>query len=296
MRKINWYVSLSISVSLTIVIGGTFSACNYFTNGNANNNTAVARVYNKYLYLEDLEALVGNNNSPEDSIDIINHYIDEWIRKQLLLQEAEQLLSDNQKDIEKQLNDYRESLLLFSFEQELLKQINDTTVSKEEVKAYIAANQNNFELRDNVLKIQYIVLDKQHARLDSVKVWLSDSTQQVQQKLTEFCEANSSNYMLSPQWYTLQQLAEELPIDKSKPAKLLQKNKLHQTSDAVNKYFIKVLDFGQQGKTAPFDYKKKEVEKIILNKKKLEYVNKVKEQTYKQSINNNEVEVYIEIE
>ena len=61
-------------------------------------------------------------------------YIDSWIKKQLLVAQAEMNLTEALKDVEGRINDYRNSLLIYAYQHELIKQNFDTVVSKKRFK------------------------------------------------------------------------------------------------------------------------------------------------------------------
>ena len=94
------------------------------------NDDVVAKVGSKYLFKDDISGIVPPKTTKEDSAFIIDNYIEGWVKDNLILQKAELNLKENQKDVKKQLEDYRSSLIIYTYEKELIKQLLDTTVSK----------------------------------------------------------------------------------------------------------------------------------------------------------------------
>ena len=66
-----------------------------------NDREPLARVYDKYLYTAEVEGLINENTSAEDSARIINEYIDNWIRQNLILKVAEDNLQSTVAEINK---------------------------------------------------------------------------------------------------------------------------------------------------------------------------------------------------
>ena len=93
-----------ILISLLSVILGCTSL------ENKSNEEPLARVNGNYLYPSDVNDIFPSNHSVEDSLVIMENFIDEWIKKQLLLEKADLNLTDEQKDVSKQVDDYRSSL------------------------------------------------------------------------------------------------------------------------------------------------------------------------------------------
>lgn len=80
----------------------------------------------------------------EDSAEVAKNYIDNWIKRQLILQVAEKYLTAEQLDIERRVQDYKESLIIYSYENELIQQKLDTVVSQDEIEAYYQQYEENF--------------------------------------------------------------------------------------------------------------------------------------------------------
>ena len=109
------------------------SSCNFFSN---NNDVAIAKAYDKYLYLKDLDGIVPSNTRGNDSILIVKAFINQWLKDQAIQhQAAENIVSDDQT-IQKQLEVYKRSLIRFEYEQDLIAQKLDTVVTDKEIAAF----------------------------------------------------------------------------------------------------------------------------------------------------------------
>ena len=106
----------------------------------------LAKVYNEFLYESDIVSLFNSNITKEDSIVIARNFINDWIKKQLMVQKAELNLNEESKDIEKQIEDYRSSLLIFRYKQELIQQKLDTVITEEELENYYNEYSGKHEL------------------------------------------------------------------------------------------------------------------------------------------------------
>ena len=115
---------------------------------------AVARVFDSYLYSSDIENIVPDGTNLTDSSRMVRQYIKSWISQQLILDKAKFNLSDKQSytSIEKQLEDYRTSLIIYAYQKELIKQKLDTVISEADIQKYYDENKANLILEDNILK------------------------------------------------------------------------------------------------------------------------------------------------
>ena len=91
------------------------------------NRQAVAKVKEHKLYLEELEAALPEGLSSEDSANFAGGFISSWATQMLLLDKAELNLSEEEKDVKAQLDEYRSSLIIYKYQSKLLRQLLDTT-------------------------------------------------------------------------------------------------------------------------------------------------------------------------
>ncbi|MGB1204082.1 MAG: hypothetical protein ACPG5B_00480 [Chitinophagales bacterium] len=267
------------------------TSCTYFGTS-ASEGEPIARVYNKYLYRSDLNGLLNKKVTATDSTDIINHHIESWIRRNLLLNEANKEETNNQEAINKKIEDYRASLLLFSFEQNLLKRNLDSLVTQADITAYYEANKANFKLREHVLKAQFVVVKNEAPEKENLKSWLKDDSEAGKKQLQEYCLKYAVNYSLSPSWYVFNSFISEIPIATDNIGVFLKSHTVYQTKDAVNTYVIKISDYGLKSKTAPMSFETENITKVLLNKRQIEYIKDIKEKIYQNALNNNDFEVF----
>ena len=115
----------------------TLLACQ---NSNGNGDKAVATVYNKTLYQSDLQSVMYEGISANDSIVKAKAFIDNWIRRQLLIHQAESNIDKSELDFSRQIEDYRNSLIIYKYETLLIEQNLDTVVTDAEIAKYIEDN------------------------------------------------------------------------------------------------------------------------------------------------------------
>ena len=77
------YISKLSVVGLTIL----FVSCNYFIT--KEESAPVARVNDKFLYADEIEALLPKTTSTEDSVVLVNNYINRWATQLLLFDGAQ---------------------------------------------------------------------------------------------------------------------------------------------------------------------------------------------------------------
>ena len=135
----------SLHILLVFLILSVVS-CNSIWKDNTGEE-AVARVGENYLYKKDIAILLGKGRTREDSISFVTNYINNWASKQLLLSKAKINLSEEKlTEFNELVNDYRNDLYTRAYKEALVQQVNDTVVTKDQMRSYYEKEKNNFRL------------------------------------------------------------------------------------------------------------------------------------------------------
>jgi hypothetical protein len=255
---------------------------------------AVARANGAYLYADDIADIVPKGTASKDSLEFIKQYIDNWIRESLVIQKAESNLTDEEKNVEKQLQNYRNSLITYAYEKELVKQKLDTLVSDEEIEKYYNNNQGDFELKDNIIKVIYVKVSKKAPEIDKLKKWYKSDNMKDREQLAGYCHQFAENFYLDDNsWLLFDDLLKEIPIQTYNKELFLQNNRYVEVSDSLNDYFVNIKGFKIRNSLSPLGFEKDNIKNILLNKRKLQLITKMKEDVYNDAANNKKIEIYI---
>ena len=257
------------------------------------NKKAIARVLDSYLYDTDIKEIISKGTSSEDSIILLKKYIDNWIHETLIIHKAETNLSGEQKNVEKQLQDYRNSLITFIYEKELVRQKLDTFVRNNEVEEYYNKNKGNFELKDNIIKVLYIKVNKKAPYLDKVKKWYISDNPKDRKLLQSYCFQFAENFYLDDNtWLLFDDLLKEIPIETYNKELFLQNNRFIEVKDSAHYYYVNIKGFKIKNSLSPLAFEKDNIRNIILNKRKLQLIEEMKKDVYKDALINKNFEVY----
>lgn len=253
----------------------------------------VARVHDEYLYESELKGVIPQGTSPTDSIILIKNYIDSWIHLHLIIHQAEKNLTEEQMDFSQQMEDYRNSLIIYAYENELVRQKLDTLVSNEEIEDYYAANQQNFLLKDNIVQIQYLKLPKKSAHLNQLKKLLLSDKSSDKTKLTEVCEKYAYDYFLDDQnWLAFNELLKQVPVKAYNQEEFLKNHRDLEYSDSLFTYLVKFRDFKIKEAVSPLSFEKERIRSIILNKRKIDLILKMKQDLFDKASKNADFEIF----
>lgn len=287
----NWFIYIRYFFILPVAVFlFLFASCG---SSDKKNEGAIARVYEEYLFKSDIIGIVPEGTSKNDSISIVKNYINNWIKQKLVLQTAESNLSSSQKDFEKQLESYRNSLIVFTYEKELIKQKLDTTITDEEAKNYYEKNQNDFLLKDNIVKVWYVKMPINSSQETTIRQLykLNDTTSK--KSLDEYCKKYAVNYFLDDStWLYFSDLLKEIPVKTYNQEDYLKFNRNIEMEDSTYTYFLNIKDFQIKESVSPYSFEKENVKKIILNKRKLELIEEIEESLFNDALKNQDFEIY----
>lgn len=243
----------------------------------------VAKVKNDVLFEKDIKGIVPAGTPPKDSVVIIQKYIRNWIQETLMLQQAEENLTKEQMNVEKQLKDYRNSLIIYAYEQELVKQL-DQQITEEELEKYYEEHKNDFELKDNIIRVTYIKVNSKAPQIENVRKWYKSENEKDLENLKNYCHQFADNFYFDDKsWLLFNDLLKEIPIKTYNEELFLQNNRLVEVADSSHIYFVNIKGFKIKNTLSPLTFEKEKIRNIILNKRKIELINKIKTDLYKQA-------------
>ena len=253
----------------------------------------LARVYNESLYESDLSDVVPKGTAYRDSITMTHNFIDAWVRQKLISHQAENNLTAQQMDFSKQMDSYKNSLIIYEYEKELVNQKLDTLVTDEEIENYYAANQKNFLLKDNIVEMQYVKLPLKSPNLKQVKQLLASGRSEDKTKLSELAEKYAADYFLDDQnWLEFSEVAKRIPVRTYNVEEFLKNHRDVEVQDSAYTYLARFIDFKIKESVSPLSFEKPRVRNIILNKRKIDLINKMHQDIFDKAIKENAVEVF----
>jgi hypothetical protein len=261
--------------------------------GKKSKDIAIARVYDKYLYKSQIENIVPKNLSSTDSQRIVSDHIDKWVRKQLLVSKAEQNLKEDEKNVEQQIEDYRSSLLIFKYEQNITNHRLDTNINEQQMLDYYNNNSQNFILNNPLAKGLFIqVLRKAPNIYDIRRLYRSDKIEDLK-SLESYCYKNATKYeYFDEHWKYFNEVYQSLPETYERAENILKYRKNYEAVDSTYCYLVKISDFKLAGSIAPFDFVKNDIRSILLNKRRIQLIQDLEADIYNDALNHDNFNIY----
>ncbi len=277
---------------LIIISVLVFTSCDLFKIQEKESNTSeiVAIVNTEKLFRKDIVSILPKNINKVDSLVLVNSYVQNWAIKRLLLAKANNNSSlETVNQIDALVQDYKESLLINNYKEQLVKQKLDTIISEEEIEKYYILNKENFKLNEELVKIRYLHIDNNMIDEDEIlslfkSDYIYDLEELEKQELSfKFHQFNDSI------WTQLDKVLLKLPFSKDK---LLKKTKFIQKQDSIGLYLATIKDVLPRNSIAPMSYITSTIKQMILHKRKIELLRDIEKIIVKDATQNNNFKIY----
>ncbi len=253
----------------------------------------IAAVNNVFLYEDDLITEIPSGLAEDDSINFTNQYINNWIKDQLVLKKAEDLLPGHVKNINKKVEKYRNSLLTYEYEQVYIKKRLDTIINFSEIEEYYNNHTDDFILKDYIVKCLYLKINKNAPEQDQLKkaYYLSDGNDEVFLRNYSLKHAVEFYYN-NEEWIYFDEIIKKIPLQDFNKKKFIQKKKKLTFEEGNFIYFINIYDYRLEDGVSPLSFEKEKIKSIILNIRSTELRKKLKTDLYKDALKNKSIEFY----
>ncbi len=233
-------------------------------------------------------------DSPEDSTVYVNEFIRRWAMREILFQRAASNVSTETDDIERAVNEYRQSLFIETYQNKLIEQKFSPSISEKEIEDYYNSMISNFVLREPIIKGVYAVIPEMSpdiAKFEKALIKLDDESST---EVETYLYKNSSNYKISADtWVPLSSVRKFWPANTiSDNVTTLKNNRLNKLKQDGNIYILRVSEAMPAGATAPLEFVQKDIYTTLLSKKKLEFLSNANKEIYDQAIKDNIIKFY----
>lgn len=267
------------------------SSCNLLNE--RQDDTLLARAYNSRLYLEDLGDVFFPGISAEDSMAILRRHVDRWVQQQVLVYHALRTTPEEKRDFDKLLEEYRNSLLIFAFENQLAKTEMDSLVTQSEVEAFYEANKQHFILKENVVRVNYVKLPLNAPEIASVRSLYRSSGEEEMMRLENYALEHAASYFLGlDQWMLLDDILIDMPLEVANQNQWLRNNRFLETNDDYYRYFLYIADYRLKGDVSPLNLEEESIRTLILSSRKKDFLANKRRELYNQAIESSKVEKY----
>jgi hypothetical protein len=232
---------------------------------------------------------VNSDVSPKDSIELVNLYIHDWVKKQTIAYHCRQE-SDETKTIEKKVAAYRNELLLYEFKNSFLEKHVDTNVSEAELQAELKKQPEENKLDHTIVRARLIKIARNAPNISLIKKLITHSSEKEHKELKSLCLRFAERFHIQMEyWLDLDFLLADSPFS-SNFSKYERKGNFELVDDEYV-YLLNIVELKAPGTIAPMQYLKEKLKASVIHHRKVKKWAEFEEKLYEEAIEKKEIEI-----
>ena len=253
---------------------------------------AAVDVNGSYLYRSTLDSLTLGMNA-EDSLRTVQQYVSQWAKDELEFRESRKtasLKAERQNQIERMADEYRRTLYVQAYEEQLVERRMPKSVPDSVIAQVYDRMPERFTLDESIVKGMLVVVPKEAKDIAKLRGWMAKGMMDETEK---YAYKSASGYELfTDRWMTTTRLMGQIPLARAELEAALKNRDQIEVSDSVKVYILQVTEKQLVGERMPMDFARGEIEKIVLNARQVEFLNKERERLYNEAIQNGKIKFY----
>lgn len=253
----------------------------------------VARADDAELLRRDVEQVMPQGLSGEDSLAFVQVYIERWVHRRLKLHEAEQLFSSSADDIDRMVEEYRQSLLIRKLDQLYVDRLIDTTFTDEQIADYYSRHKADFRLDHIIVKGRIVRVPEHYRQLSHLKTLMGAAGERQQQDFLDICAKNSFElYDLSGEWVDFSEFLGILPTLRSESyERLLGTSAVQQMDSRDARYLFQITSTLREGDPIPLERLRPTIRRILFNSRQNEIIRAHEENLMRNAVEERRVRI-----
>ena len=264
---------------------------------------AVAELNGHYLYRSTLDSLTLGLNS-EDSLRVVQLFIRQWAQDILLYDNS---TARTHREIEQMVSEYRRTLYAQAYEDRLVERRMPKSIPDSAVQAIYDRMPDRFILDESIVKGVLLVVPNDAPNLSKLKQWLlkigterqerkekkNSKATNVLDDIEKYVYQNASGYELfTDQWTTVTALTRQMPVERADLETKLKYGNRIEISDSTQTFILQVTEKHMRGEKMPVEYARPQIEKIILNARRVEFLRKERERLYNDAVQEKKIKFF----
>ena len=218
----------------------------------------MAKAFDKTLKVSDIKNIIELSKNSPDSIEYIRNYLKDWAIDQILYREAADYYK-NDEQINRQVEEYRQTLILNKYKQVLIKD-NSHSPADEDIIKFYAKNKGRFLLTEPMIKGAVIRISSNSPNIKR----LHDNLKKTDQKSIDEIERLSLKQPFDysfflEKWTSLTTMSYLVPKQIIDNNNNLKPNTIYEYRDEAFVYLIKIVDILPKDAEMPLELAKTEI-------------------------------------
>jgi len=252
------------------------------------NNPVIAKVHKFELRSDELQDVISDAVSTQDSIAMANAYIENWLREMIWIEEAENKMGSD-AELESLVDAYRASLIKLQYENRIIEEKLDSVINDNEYITTYDKYKSQFTLDDQLIRCWIVKVPR---ATNGISQFYKDFKKSELESVTQYSRLYAElHYFDDPSWLTLNELKNIVPEEVISTAEIRQKANFRK-KQGDDYYFLKFIDYKDKNDFPPLEYIKDELKRLILHRRKQKIIADLTEQMYEDKLKNNQIQVF----
>lgn len=278
----------------TILVLFVFLSCSQKAElQDADSDMALVNVNGKTLYKNEISEVIPKGLNSTDSTMAAEAYIKMWIKNELIYEKAVENIADKD-NIDELVENYRQSLTIFTYQERLIKERLSKSVTDKEMKDYYDANPDKFDLESDLIKGLFLKVPQTAPQLDDLRKWSKQGNEKAIESIEKYSLQNAVIYdYFYDKWVNLDDVLISIPHNLNGNTKqFLINNKSMEVQDSTYVYLLNIKEYVLAGNKMPFEYAKGHLLDIIVNQKRVTFLKTFEDELYKRALDKKQIKYY----
>ena len=273
----------------TLTLSLVVAACNSvsFQSGEDDTSNIVAVVDDHTLLRSDIATIMPKELSEADSTTFVKMYVENWVLSQLKIGRAKEVLSSNQANIERLVEDYRQSLIIRQLDQYYIDNAIDLEITDKQLTTYYRANTAAFKLDHDKVRGVVVKVPSNFRNTTTLTTALKGVAKRGDvEEVRAICEKHNLQLTdLTPQWVSYSDFLSNLPTERSSSyTQLLNNSGVQKMTSGNNIFHFIIIDVARKGDVAPLECVKEDIRRRLYTERRANIVGKYEAELKREAI------------
>lgn len=259
----------------------------------ADDTDVLAKVNEQTLRSSEVARIIPRGASSADSLLYAESYVKKWVKDALVYNVAQRNLGNEKAEVDKLVEEYRRSLMRYRYQDQLIKERLSAEIRESDKLSYYEENQNKFVLDKSLVKGLFLKIPADAPGLSDVKGWYKSTSESALEKIEKYSVQNATIYdYFYDRWVDFDEVMDNIPVHVSNSTDFLKANKFVEASDSSYCYFLNIKEYLPAGSVAPYEYAGSQIQDMLVNLRKVEFLKKFEDELYNDAIKSGDVKFY----
>lgn len=253
---------------------------------------AIVSVGNRYLTREMLDQVIPDGLSPRDSSAFADAYVRHWAEDELVYDVAQKNIPDVER-IENLVDRYRRELFVHEYQKQILSEKLDAEISDDAVKNYYRTHLDKFVLKTPIVKGLFLKVAETTPELKNLKKWYRGKDHASVENIEKYTLHNIINYdYFYDRWVSFDEVMSAIPYTVTDANRFLQTHTFLEINNEGYGYLLNISDYLPAGAHMPLDFARTQIEEILLNQKRMDFLHQMNKELYQEALENRKIKYY----